>query len=130
MQPAFSAERTGRKCQKPGQRSGFFVEPISKSPEEDNEASELYEAEEVLGVVFPTDEDAALPLNPSKEALHERRGSSWIAAAPFLQSGAGVFGRKSRSKENPFGAAAVVVSACVLHAVVVIPVAAKSFAGS
>src|SRR6516165_11445333 len=45
------------------------LEPISKSPEEDNEASELYEAEEVLGVVFPTDEDAALPLNPSKEAL-------------------------------------------------------------
>ena len=47
------------------------LEPISKSPEEDNEASELYEAEEVLGVVFPTDEDATLPLNPSKEALHE-----------------------------------------------------------
>src|SRR5262249_20887367 len=48
-----------------------WLEPISKSPEEDNEASELYEAEEVVGVVFPTDEDAALPLNPSKEALHE-----------------------------------------------------------
>src|SRR5215831_8723927 len=47
------------------------LEPISKSPEEDKEASELYEAEEVVGVVFPTDEDAALPLNPSKEALHE-----------------------------------------------------------
>ena len=44
------------------------LEPISKSPEEDNEASELYKAEEVLGVVFPTDEDAAVPLNPSKEA--------------------------------------------------------------
>src|SRR6516162_905923 len=48
-----------------------LLEPISKSPEEDNEASELYEAEEVLGVVFPTDEDATLPLNPGKEALHE-----------------------------------------------------------
>ena len=56
----------------------LFLEPISKSPEEDNEASELYEAEEVLGVVFPTDEDAALPLNPSKEALHEP--ASHIAA--------------------------------------------------
>src|SRR5262249_17391085 len=56
------------------------LEPISKSPEEDNEASELYEAEEVLGVVFPTDEDAALPLNPSKEALHEP--ASHIAAQP------------------------------------------------
>ena len=48
-----------------------FLEPISKSSEEDNEASELYEPEEVLGVVFPTDQDAALPLNPGKEALHE-----------------------------------------------------------
>jgi hypothetical protein len=56
------------------------LEPISKSPKEDNEASELYEAEEVLGVVFPTDEDAALPLNPSKEALHEP--ASHIAAQP------------------------------------------------
>src|SRR5262249_60252360 len=55
-----------------------LLEPISKSPEEDNEASELYEAEEVLGVVFPTDEDATLPLNPSKEALHEP--ASHIAA--------------------------------------------------
>ena len=55
-----------------------LLEPISKSPEEDNEASELYEAEEVVGVVFPTDEDAALPLNPSKEALHE--SASHIAA--------------------------------------------------
>src|SRR5215470_6326231 len=56
----------------------FKLEPISKSPEEDKEASELYEAEEVVGVVFPTDEDAALPLNPSKEALHEP--TSHIAA--------------------------------------------------
>src|SRR5262245_8060413 len=63
---------------KRGTRSIELLEPISKSPEEDNEASELYEAEEVLGVVFPTDEDAALPLNPSKEALHEP--ASHIAA--------------------------------------------------
>jgi hypothetical protein len=55
-----------------------ILEPISKSPEEDNEASELYETEEVLGVVFPADEDAALPLNPSKEALH--KPASHIAA--------------------------------------------------
>ena len=60
------------------------LEPISKSPEEDNEASELYKAEEVLGVVFPTDEDAALPLNPSKEALHEP--ASHIAAYPIDQN--------------------------------------------
>src|SRR5262249_14243969 len=59
-------------------KTALWLEPISKSPEEDNEASELYEAEEVVGVVFPTDEDAALPLNPSKEALHEP--TSHIAA--------------------------------------------------
>ena len=47
------------------------LEPISKSPEEDNEASELYEAEEVPGVVLPANEDPALPLNPSEEALDE-----------------------------------------------------------
>src|SRR5215813_3204018 len=62
------------------ERDRIYLEPISKSPEEDNEASELYEAEEVPGVVFPTDEDAALPLNPSKEALHEP--ASHIAAQP------------------------------------------------
>src|SRR5215831_893363 len=69
-----SATRTATRL-RPAVRS---LEPISKSPEEDNEASELYEAEEVVGVVFPTDEDAALPLNPSKEALHEP--TSHIAA--------------------------------------------------
>src|SRR5436190_13291616 len=68
------------RVERPAGRGNSYssLEPISKSPEEDNEASELYEAEEVLGVVFPTDEDAALPLNPSKEALHEP--ASHIAA--------------------------------------------------
>ena len=47
------------------------VEPISKSPEEDNQAGELDKAQEVLCVILPTDEDPALPLNPSKEALNE-----------------------------------------------------------
>ena len=42
-----------------------------KSSEEDNEAGELDEAEEVLGVILPADEDAALPLDPSEEALDE-----------------------------------------------------------
>jgi hypothetical protein len=45
------------------------IEPISKSSEEDNEAGELDEAEKVVGVVFPADEDATLPLYPSEEAL-------------------------------------------------------------
>src|SRR5439155_13264244 len=54
------------------QRSlGKGVEPISKSPEEDNEAGELNEAEEVLWMVFPADEDAALPLDPSEEAFDQ-----------------------------------------------------------
>jgi hypothetical protein len=47
------------------------VEPISKSSEEDNEAGELDKTEEVLGVILPADEDAALPLDPSEEALDE-----------------------------------------------------------
>ena len=55
-------------------RAGYtlpFLEPISKSSEEDNEAGELYKAEEVLSVVLPADEDATLPLYPGEEALDE-----------------------------------------------------------
>jgi hypothetical protein len=48
-----------------------FVEPISKSPEEDNEAGELNKSQEVLGVVLPADEDSALPLDPGEEALND-----------------------------------------------------------
>jgi hypothetical protein len=47
------------------------LEPISKLPEEDNEASELDKAEEVLGVVLPPDENTALPLYPREEAFDE-----------------------------------------------------------
>jgi transcriptional regulator with GAF, ATPase, and Fis domain len=47
------------------------LEPISKSFEEDNEAGKLDKAEEIVGVVLPTNEDPALPLNPSEEALDE-----------------------------------------------------------
>src|SRR2546421_11581061 len=47
------------------------LEPISKSPEEDNEAGELNKAQEVLGVVLPANEDPALPLKPGEEALDE-----------------------------------------------------------
>jgi hypothetical protein len=47
------------------------LEPISKSSEEHNEAGELDKAEEVLGVILPADEDAALPLDPSEEALDQ-----------------------------------------------------------
>ena len=46
-----------------------LLEPISKSLEEDYQASELDKAEEVLWVILPSDEDATLPLNPCEEAL-------------------------------------------------------------
>ena len=49
----------------------ILLEPISKSPEEDNEAGELNEAQEILGMVLPADEDSALPLDPGEEALNE-----------------------------------------------------------
>jgi hypothetical protein len=49
----------------------YWLEPISKLPEEDNEASELDKAEEVLGVVLPPDENTALPLYPREEAFDE-----------------------------------------------------------
>ena len=51
--------------------SMLLLEPISKSFEEDHEAGELDEAEEVLAVVLPADEDAALPLDPGEEAFDE-----------------------------------------------------------
>src|SRR5262249_61597471 len=56
---------------KRGTRIIALLEPISKSSEEDNEAGELDESEEVLGVILPADEDAALPLDPRKEAFDE-----------------------------------------------------------
>ena len=48
-----------------------ILEPISKSPEEDDEASELDEAEEVLGVILPAHKYAALPLDPGEEAFYQ-----------------------------------------------------------
>jgi hypothetical protein len=48
-----------------------LLEPISKLSEEDNEVGELDKAEEVLGVEFPADEYAALPLYPGEETLDE-----------------------------------------------------------
>jgi len=53
-------------------RSGaVFLEPISKSFEEDDEAGKLDKAEEIVGVVLPANEDPALPLKPGEEALDE-----------------------------------------------------------
>ena len=36
-----------------------------------NEAGELDESEQVVGMVFPADEDATLPLYPGEEPLDE-----------------------------------------------------------
>ena len=44
------------------------LEPVAKSFEKDNEGGK---AEEIAGVVFPANEDPALPLNPGEEALNE-----------------------------------------------------------
>src|SRR6266511_3557305 len=57
------------------------LEPISKSPEEDNEAGELNKAEEVLGVVLPADEDSALPLDPGdryRRRDHRPNSPAWL----------------------------------------------------
>src|ERR1700692_554074 len=67
----------------PDWRSDLFsvlLEPISKSSEEEDKASKLHETEEVVGVILPADEDAALPLYPSKEPLDEP--ASRVAAYP------------------------------------------------
>lgn len=51
-----------------------WLEPISKSPEEDNEASELDKAEEVLGVILPVDENTALHcIHAKKRSTSQRR---------------------------------------------------------
>src|ERR1700751_2612736 len=51
--------------------SAKSLEPISKSFEEDDEASELHEAKEVLRIKLPADKDAALPLNPGEEPFDQ-----------------------------------------------------------
>jgi hypothetical protein len=49
------------------------LEPISKSPEEDNDAGELNEAKEVLWMIFPSDEDPTPPLDPGEEGVWASR---------------------------------------------------------
>src|SRR5512139_2001562 len=63
----------------------LWLEPISKSPEEDNEAGELNEAKEVLWMIFPSDEDAALPLDPGEEAFDQPAPQEASQAAPVLR---------------------------------------------
>src|SRR6266480_2807535 len=49
----------------------LYLEPISKSFEEDDEAGKLDKAKEIVGVVLPANKDPALPLNPGEETLDE-----------------------------------------------------------
>ena len=63
------------------------LEPISKSPEEDDEASELDEAEEVLRVIFPAHKYAALPLDPGEEAFYQPASGVSSELAAVLRRG-------------------------------------------
>src|SRR5262245_61849665 len=60
------------------------LEPISKLPEGDNEASKLNKTQKVLGVKFPSNEDATLPLYPSEEALDQPASLVSSQAPPIL----------------------------------------------
>ena len=51
-----------------------YVEPISKSFEEDDEAGTLYEAKDVLRKRLPADKNAALLLNPDEETVRPTSG--------------------------------------------------------
>ena len=62
-----------------------WLEPTSKLPEEDNEAGELNEAKEVLWMIFPSDEDPALPLDPGKEAFDQPAPQEASQAASVLR---------------------------------------------
>src|SRR6516165_12579511 len=63
------------------------LEPISKSPEEDDEASELDKAEEVLGVIPPAHKYAALPLDPGEEAFYQPPSSVSSVSSTVLGRG-------------------------------------------
>jgi len=47
------------------------LEPISNSFEQHGNGSQLDEAEEIVGVILPSNEQTALPLQPGKEAFDD-----------------------------------------------------------
>ena len=77
-------------------RSTPSLEPISKSLEEDDEASELHEAEEVLRIKLPADKDAALPLNPGEEPFDQPAPRISPKLAPILRSALAAIGTMRR----------------------------------
>src|SRR5215813_9035009 len=62
-----------------------MLEPVSKLFEEDNEAGKLDKAEESVGVVLPSNDEPALPLNPSEEALDEPAADVAALPSPILR---------------------------------------------
>jgi hypothetical protein len=64
-----------------------MLERALKSPEEDDEASELDEAEEVLRVIFPAHKYAALPLDPGEEAFYQPPSGVSSESAAVLRRG-------------------------------------------
>ena len=70
---------------RPRRKELSWLEPISKSPKEDNEAGELNEAKEVLWMIFPSDEDPTLPLDPGEEAFDQPAPQEASQAAPVLR---------------------------------------------
>ena len=69
----------------PSSLPGKWLEPISKSPEEDNEAGELNEAKEVLWMIFPSDEIRRCHwIQAKKRSTNQRRKKS-SQAAPVLR---------------------------------------------
>jgi hypothetical protein len=86
------------------------LEPISKSSEEENKAGELDESKEVLGVVFPADENAALPLDPRKEAFDEPaahvagyRLRSWVGGLLLVARCGAIISMPSRRNSSSSG---------------------------
>ena len=66
------------------------------SPALDNQASELDEAEEILGVILPSDEDPALPLNPCEETFDHPSPCVSPQPAPILRGGLAALGSVRR----------------------------------
>lgn len=60
------------------------LEPISKLPEQDEQARELNEAEEVLRIKLPADEETPAPLNPGEEAFDQPAASISAELAAVL----------------------------------------------
>ena len=83
----YADHRGGANTQHARSETKTRIQPISKSSEEDDEASELDEAEEVLRVILPPDENTALPLNPGEEAFYQPPSGVSSESAPILRRG-------------------------------------------